>query len=95
MEAAFAGDQVPLSRIDRHVCAFLLHPTRLCIATLISATHLFARTAFYISNLIRECCDEGEALAAKPATLAFLSNVLPLGPVLLLGFLCLEGSELA
>eukprot|EP00983_Pelagomonas_calceolata_P024672 776533-Pelagomonas_calceolata.AAC.5 len=47
---------------------------------------------FYIAGLIREYSDEGDAL--KAPTMAFLSNALPVGPVLLLGFLGLEGREL-
>ena len=49
-------------------------------------------TGFYVANLIREYSDEGDLL--KPPTLAFLSNALAAGPVLLLGFLGLEGREL-
>mmetsp|Transcript_13763 Transcript_13763/g.37185 ORF Transcript_13763/g.37185 Transcript_13763/m.37185 type:complete len:234 (+) Transcript_13763:3-704(+) len=49
--------------------------------------------SFYIAGLIREYSDEGDAL--KAPTMAFLSNALPVGPVLLLGFLGLEGRELA
>jgi hypothetical protein len=70
-----------------------LHHDVICaLPDLLSTLPSLPPSDFRVSGLVRELGDEEDALTHP--NLAFLAHALPAIPILLLGFLALEGREL-